>query len=180
MPQISGPTGCLRTRPALTEAAKGVATMAKNRNTALEPHRQAWLAAHPERDESWLRRMAAEGFDIHHVDGNHDNDDPDNLVLIEHRDHFMLHRGKRPRPLHLTKRFPVGPPCWWDESPVRHVRLDRPCFLIWHAPKPDRELRPTKRKVREWNAYEEYHQSQRALVKSVLQENSCPEPHPTS
>lgn len=55
-----------------------------------------WLKAHPGRDMEWLKRMLQEGFDIHHVDGNHDNDDPNNLVLIENLDHMMMHNGKRP------------------------------------------------------------------------------------
>lgn len=70
--------------------------MTKIRNSPLDLHRQAWLDAHLDRDEKWLLRMAKEGFDVHHIDGNHDNDSPLNLVLIEHRDHFMLHSGSRP------------------------------------------------------------------------------------
>ena len=35
------------------------------------------------------------GFDVHHMDGNHTNNDPSNLVLIEHGDHMMLHGKKR-------------------------------------------------------------------------------------
>lgn len=36
----------------------------------------------------------ADGFDIHHMDGVHENNDPLNLVLIECGDHLMLHNGK--------------------------------------------------------------------------------------
>ncbi len=61
----------------------------------LGSHRQAWLDAHPDRDGAWLRRMAVEGFDIHHIDGDHSNDGPDNLVLIEHADHMRVH-GQAP------------------------------------------------------------------------------------
>lgn len=35
--------------------------------------------------------MLIEGFDIHHRDGDHSNNSPDNLVLIEHIDHMRLH-----------------------------------------------------------------------------------------
>lgn len=35
--------------------------------------------------------MLKAGFDIHHMDGDHDNNDPANLVLIEHTDHMRLH-----------------------------------------------------------------------------------------
>jgi len=51
----------------------------------------AWLKAHPNRSKEWLSKALVEGFDIHHMDGNHSNDEPDNLVLIESLDHFNLH-----------------------------------------------------------------------------------------
>ena len=35
--------------------------------------------------------MMKEGFDLHHLDGDRNNDSPDNIVLIEHRDHMSLH-----------------------------------------------------------------------------------------
>lgn len=35
--------------------------------------------------------MTADGFDVHHIDGNKENNNPDNLVLIEHADHMRLH-----------------------------------------------------------------------------------------
>ena len=70
----------------------------------LRQYHLAWLLDHPERDEAWLRRMTAGGFDIHHLDGNHSNNDPGNLALIEHRDHLMLHAGVRPK---KTMRFLV-------------------------------------------------------------------------
>jgi hypothetical protein len=57
----------------------------------LKPYHWAWLAAHPERSQQWLRDRLADGFDVHHADGNHTNDDPDNLVLIEVTDHAKLH-----------------------------------------------------------------------------------------
>lgn len=60
----------------------------------LQPHHQAWLDAHPHRSEAWLRAMLAEGFDVHHMDGSRENNDPSNLVLIEHTDHMMLHGGR--------------------------------------------------------------------------------------
>jgi hypothetical protein len=54
----------------------------------------AWLSAHRHRSAKWLLRRLAEGFDIHHLDGDHENNDPDNLVLIEHSDHMRLHGGR--------------------------------------------------------------------------------------
>lgn len=35
-----------------------------------------------------------EGFDVHHMDGNPENNAPENLVLIECQDHMRLHGSK--------------------------------------------------------------------------------------
>lgn len=59
----------------------------------LETYHYAWLSAHPERTEKWLIGILAQGFAIHHMDGDHHNDDPKNLVLIESGDHMMIHNG---------------------------------------------------------------------------------------
>ena len=58
-----------------------------------------WLKAHPERSAEWLSAVLAEGFAIHHVDGNPENNDPENLVLIEAGDHFKFHNNGMLRPL---------------------------------------------------------------------------------
>ena len=65
----------------------------------MDPHHEVWLSNHPGRDKAWLKRMTAEGLSIHHIDGNHENNDPNNLVLIELDDHLRLHciGGKRIR-----------------------------------------------------------------------------------
>lgn len=57
----------------------------------LKSYHQAWLSNHPERDEDWLRERLREGFDVHHIDGDHQNDDPGNLALIDHADHMRVH-----------------------------------------------------------------------------------------
>ena len=72
---------------------------------SLEPYHVIWLSVHPQRSENWLRDKLSDGFDIHHVDGDHSNNDPNNLVLIEHRDHFMLHGG-RPKFVRSAKPGP--------------------------------------------------------------------------
>jgi hypothetical protein len=54
---------------------------------ALASSHKVWLASHPDRNEGWLRDRIAEGFDVHHLDGDHSNDDPSNLALIEATDH---------------------------------------------------------------------------------------------
>ncbi len=64
--------------------------MASNK---LEPYHFAWLSTHPERDALWLVERLRDGFDIHHLDGDHSNNEPDNLVLIEAGDHLRLHGG---------------------------------------------------------------------------------------
>jgi len=53
-----------------------------------------WLSSHTNRTPEWLEMALANGFQIHHADGNHDNNDPSNLVLIERSDHLNLHNNK--------------------------------------------------------------------------------------
>lgn len=50
-----------------------------------------WLDHHQNRTEDWLRERLEDGFDIHHADGDHSNNEPSNLVLIEATDHMRLH-----------------------------------------------------------------------------------------
>lgn len=57
------------------------------------PHHIAWLSNHPHRTSEWLRRMTKEGFDVHHLDGDHSNNNPLNLVLVDHLDHMRLHKA---------------------------------------------------------------------------------------
>ena len=57
----------------------------------MKDYHEAWLKVHPERSRLWLLEMQADGFDIHHVDGDRANNAPENLVLIEHNDHMSLH-----------------------------------------------------------------------------------------
>jgi HNH endonuclease len=54
-------------------------------------YHEAWLEAHPERSPAWLKAMIAEGFQVHHIDGDHHNNHPGNLALIEGADHLRLH-----------------------------------------------------------------------------------------
>lgn len=57
----------------------------------LLPHHQAWLDSRPDRTVVWLRDRLREGFHIHHIDGNHGNNDPRNLALVEGADHMKFH-----------------------------------------------------------------------------------------
>lgn len=57
----------------------------------LQEYHLAWLSIHTERTEEWLREKLADGFHIHHLDGSHDNNKPQNLVLMDGKDHLALH-----------------------------------------------------------------------------------------
>lgn len=57
----------------------------------MKEYHLAWLQAHPERSRDWLKRMLGEGFQVHHIDGDHGNNHPCNLALIESVDHMRLH-----------------------------------------------------------------------------------------
>lgn len=76
--------------------------------SGLQEYHYAWLSDHPERTEDWLLRMMAEGFHIHHVDGDHDNNDPLNLVLIEGGDHLLIHNGVKRPVTFISKRRAEG------------------------------------------------------------------------
>lgn len=54
-------------------------------------YHEVWLDAHPWRTREWLEERLKDGFAIHHIDGDHDNNDPKNLLLCEASDHMMLH-----------------------------------------------------------------------------------------
>jgi hypothetical protein len=70
----------------------------------MEEYHYVWLASHPDRDEKWLRDKLYEGFDVHHLDGNHSNNDPNNLVLVEHEDHMRLHNLRLSRLSYLGRK----------------------------------------------------------------------------
>lgn len=55
----------------------------------LASYHLAWLSAHPARSAEWLSAMLADGFDVHHIDGDHSNDATTNLALIETQDHAL-------------------------------------------------------------------------------------------
>jgi len=59
----------------------------------MKDYHYVWLKAHPARSEDWLQNKLADGFDVHHLDGVKTNNDPGNLVLIDHLDHMKLHRS---------------------------------------------------------------------------------------
>lgn len=60
----------------------------------MKDYHYIWLSKHPHRTKEWLLKALKDGFDIHHLDGDHNNNCPENLVLIEHVDHIRLHGGQ--------------------------------------------------------------------------------------
>ena len=84
----------------------------------MQEYHLVWLEAHPHRAKEWLEERLREGFDVHHLDGNHSNNEPGNLVLIEHTDHMMLHGGRtlgRLKPRNKT----------WEQSRRRKGKAER-------------------------------------------------------
>lgn len=58
------------------------------KNGAAAPyHRYQWVKAH--------MRKIPNGFDVHHIDGNRDNNNPENLHLIDESTHARLHNSLR-------------------------------------------------------------------------------------
>jgi len=58
----------------------------------LSEHHKAWLSKHRKASIEFLREACAAGFDVHHIDEDHGNNDPDNLILIYSGDHALLHK----------------------------------------------------------------------------------------
>lgn len=92
----------------------------------MNAHHEVWLKEHPERTVEWFEAIIKSGFDVHHLDGDHENNDPLNLVLIENRDHLMVHSGGRPRlgRLHAKSRKGRCVQCY-DPSKATWIRIDR-------------------------------------------------------
>lgn len=59
----------------------------------MKVHHKVWLENHPNRTKEWLQERLDDGFHIHHIDDNHLNNDPKNLVLIEGVDHYASIHG---------------------------------------------------------------------------------------
>lgn len=57
-------------------------------------YRQIWADKY-KKDSLWMEQASENGFHVHHVDGDRDNNDPDNLMMIFKGDHMLLHNLKR-------------------------------------------------------------------------------------
>jgi len=98
----------------------------------MNSYHYAWLSVHPHRTEEWLADRLKDGFDVHHMDGDHSNDDPLNLILIDGADHMMLHNGKtrlsritrKPR----EKQIKKAPAVLTDEE--IHAHMDVLCDAL--------------------------------------------------
>lgn len=55
----------------------------EGKRTTCSVHRLVYLAIHKE---------IPEGYDIHHIDGDKHNNNPDNLIAIPHSEHLSLHK----------------------------------------------------------------------------------------
>ena len=82
-------------------------------DASVKDYHKAWLSAHADRTEKWLCQQLADGFDVHHIDGDRANNAPFNLVLIERADHTRLHR----RSTNLLRSLP-------DPTPARLARVE--------------------------------------------------------
>jgi len=119
---------------------------------ALAEYHHVWLANHPERSSEWLIARLADGFDLHHVDGDHSNNEPDNLVLIEHFDHMRLHnrpgqlgRLSEHRAVRVAKRLREREEISEAVGPVAYThRLNRRNWRGWSAIRSDIDLKSAK------------------------------------
>jgi hypothetical protein len=71
---------------------------------SLQSYHLAWLQAHPEHSAEWLESKLREGFHVHHIDWDHSNDAPGNLVLMFGADHMALHGMKNAPRKFVRKR----------------------------------------------------------------------------
>lgn len=98
----------------------------------LKVYHLAWLKSRPHRSEAWLRERMADGFDVHHIDGDSDNHDPANLVLIECSDHMMLHYcgGPGQTVRYLKKAGPRKPRKRKPKMAVKEVAIQPPALPV--------------------------------------------------
>lgn len=123
----------------------------------MNEHHEAWLRAHPDRSRTWFLTRLAEGFEVHHLDSDPTNNRPENLVLLEERDHKRVHslHMARERTEREAEAAVLGrliyearvEPMMWREAYERVVGTDTPlggCARAQHLAKlyADRAGRP--------------------------------------
>lgn len=131
-----------------------------------------WLENHPNRTKEWLQERLTDGFDIHHADGNHANDDPNNLVLIECNDHMRLHG------LSLDRLLSAGKAARSEEREAHQERvrdIRKACYEKKDARTPwsaiGREFKPDSLQPAPWA---------RSMAMRHADENGLPFPKPDS
>lgn len=64
--------------------------------------------------ESYHQASLLDGIDIHHVDGNHNNNDPTNLQAVTLQEHYDLHkaRGDHYACVMIAQRMKIKPDDW--------------------------------------------------------------------
>gem|GEM_PF-5083375 len=56
--------------------------------------------------ETYYKRGVPEGYHIHHHDGNHDNNDPANLICVSLDEHIKIHESAGDEiPLRILRRM---------------------------------------------------------------------------
>lgn len=92
----------------------------------LQKSHRIWLSCHPNRTESWLRERLEDGFHIYHADGDHKNDTPSNLIMIEGLDHMLIvHGHKVPKIFNTSSAREMGKKRFalmTDSERTRHQR----------------------------------------------------------
>ena len=63
-------------------------------NSYMKDYHLIWASKHGVSDD-FVSQATAAGFDIHHIDGDHGNNAPENLVMIYSGDHFAFHGAPR-------------------------------------------------------------------------------------
>jgi len=86
----------------------------------MEHYHNVWLGHHPNRTVDWLRERLKDGFGIHHIDGDHENNAPENLVLLDWTDHRMIHAGKKSK-IVVKPKLPPRPTS-------AHMALGKLCY----------------------------------------------------
>ena len=96
------------------------------RKPRLKSYHLVWLSCHPERSAVWLQERLADGFHIHHADGDHSNDSPNNLLMIEGLDHMLIVHGHKVASIFTRENcIKRAKKRWENVSPEKRSKLMR-------------------------------------------------------